>query len=156
MARHLFDEVSYDSTNWLQYGIFGFLRLFGSMRAIAIGKNVKLLPNHILNARCDCPHCNGRSINDFLKMDNDNDKLQLLIKHNAFIEVETAKALYTHSQTPDMLRDFLLTHCRSNKTKLILEIHECLSGIDLMKRNLGDFAFAKGFAEYIFKRFTAR
>ena len=154
LARHLFDEVSYDSSNWLQFGIYGNLRLFGSMVGIATGKKIKVMPERILNTQCGCPHCNGRSIKDFRKMANDNDKLQLLIRHNAFIEVETVKALCAHSETPDMLRDFLLTHSR--RKKLILEMHECLSGIDYLKKNLGDYAFAKGFAEFIFKRFKAR
>jgi hypothetical protein len=151
MARHLFDEVSYDSTNWLQFGIFGNLRLFGSMAGIAIGKKIKFLPEQILKIKCGCPHCNGLSVNDYRKMANNDDKRQLSMKHNAFIEVETTKALYTHSETPDMLRDFLLSHSR--RRKLIMEMHECLSGIDSMKGNLGDYVFAKGFAEYMFKRF---
>ncbi len=154
MARHFFDEVSYDSTNWLQFGIYGCLRLFGSMEGVTTGKILKFLPEDILRTQCGCPHCNSRSINDIRKMANDNTKLQLLIKHNAFIEVETAKALYTHSETPDMLRVFLLRH--SNRTKLIMEMFEFLSGIDSIKSKLSDFAFAKDFSEFTFKRFTAR
>ena len=74
--------------------------------------------------------------------------------HNYVTEVETAKALYDHSQTPEMLRDFLLS--KSHRTKLIGEIYECLSAVVSMKEQFSDFRFVKGFAEYIFSTFKAR
>jgi hypothetical protein len=155
MARHLFDEVSYDSTNWLTYGKNGAIRLFGSMRGLATGEIIEI-PECILNAQCGCPHCNGRSIKDYRKMEYGSDKVQLLTKHNAFIEVETAKALYAHSETPDMLRDFLLKHCGSHRTKIIMEIHKCLKLIGPTKRSLGNYDLARGTAELMFQQFHTR
>jgi hypothetical protein len=153
MAHHIFEEVSYDSHNWLYFAMKGTVRFFGSMGTARPLKQVET-PEHILSLTCDCPHCQGRSISDLRELPHGRPKQHLLAQHNFFIEVETAKALYAHSETPDMLKDFLLS--KSNRTKLIFEMHECMSAIYEMKGYLGDYQFARGLAEYVFERFKAR
>ncbi|MEI7636108.1 MAG: hypothetical protein WCJ37_02300 [Syntrophus sp. (in: bacteria)] len=153
MARHLFEEVSYDSHNWLYFALKGTVRFFGSMGTARPLKQVTT-PEHILSLRCDCPHCQGRSLNDLRELPHGRPKQHLLAQHNYFIEVETAKAMNDHSKTPEMLRDFLLSH--SHRKKLILEMHECMSAVYEMKGYLSDYQFVKGLTEYIFTRFKAR
>jgi hypothetical protein len=153
LARHIFDEVSYDSHNWLFFSLKESYRIYGSMGAARATKKVEV-PSYILALTCDCPHCQGRSLYDIREIEHGQEKQHLLAKHNFFIEVETAKALYAHSETPDMLKDFLLS--KSNRTKLIFEMHECMSAIYEMKGYLGDYQFARGLAEYVFERFKAR
>jgi hypothetical protein len=153
MARHIFDEVSYDSHNWLYFALKGTFRFFGSMGTARAVKKVEV-PKHILSLTCDCLHCQGRSLNDIREMPHGQDKQHLLAKHNYYIETKTARAYYDHSETPAMLRDFLLAH--SHRKKLILEMHEALSGIYEMKDFLSDEKFVRGLAEYVFNRFKAR
>jgi queuine/archaeosine tRNA-ribosyltransferase len=151
-ARHLFDEVSYDSHNWLYLSLKIWFRFFGSMGVVRPIKNIKI-PADILSLRCDCPHCQGRSIADIREMEHGQIKNNLLAQHNFYIETETATAYFNHSETPEMLRDFLLS--KSGRVKLILEMHKALSAIYQMKNYLNDMKFVNGLAEYIFNKFTA-
>ncbi|HPL67579.1 MAG TPA: hypothetical protein PLG94_13685 [Smithellaceae bacterium] len=153
MARHIFEEVSYDSSNWLYFALKGTFRFFGSMGTARAIKQVDI-PKHVLSLTCDCLHCQGRSLNDIREMEHGREKQRLLALHNYYIETKSAKALYEHSETPAMLRDFLLA--KSHREKLINEMYEALSGIYEMRAFLGDDKFTKGLAEYIFNRFKAR
>lgn len=153
MARHLFEEVSYDSHNWLYFAMKETFRFYGSMGTARAVEKVAV-PNHILSLTCDCPHCQGRSLKDIREIEHGRPKQNLLALHNYYIEVETAQALYDQSETPDMLRDFLLS--KSHRTKLILEMHEALTAVFEMKDYLSDYQFTQGLAEYIFQRFKAR
>jgi len=153
MARHFFDLVSYDSANWLTFGLKETIRLFGSMGTVRAVEKIPV-PSKLLPIRCNCPHCQERSIADIRAIPHGQYKQHLISKHNYFIEVETAKALYKHSETPAMLRDFLLS--KSTRTKLILEMYDCLLAVHNMKDYFNDFKFAQGFAEFIFHQFKAR
>ena len=93
-------------------------------------------------------------MNDIREMSYGQEKQHLLAKHNYYSETKTAQAYYDHSETPAMLRDFLLAH--SHRKKLILEMHEALSGIYEMRDFLSDDKFVKGLVEFIFHRFKAR
>ena len=86
-------------------------------------------------------------------MEHGQVKNNLLAQHNYYIETETAKAYFHHSETPEMLRDFLLS--KSRRVKLILEIHKALSAIFEMRNYLNDMKFVNGLAEYVFNQFTA-
>ena len=151
-ARHFFDEISYDSANWLNFSLVGTFRFFGSMTTVRPMPGLDISPN-ILSRRCDCLHCKGRSIGDIREIEWEERQV-LLALHNYVAEVETAKALYDHSETPRMLRDFLLS--KSQRIKLIKEIYECLSAVVSMKDHFADFNFVKGFADFIFSNFKAR
>jgi hypothetical protein len=153
VARHLFEEVSYDSHNWLYFSLVGTFRLFGSMGTVRPMKQIELSKN-ILSLTCDCPHCKDRSLFDIREMEYGQDKQHLLAQHNFYIETETANAYFNHSKTPAMLTDFILS--KSHRFELIQEMHEALSAIYEMKDYLNDMKFVNGLAEYIFHRFKAR
>lgn len=150
MARNIFDEVSYDSHNWLVYSSKDNLRLYGSMKSVRAVKQIDL-PQNILSLKCDCLHCRGRSIEDIREMEHGPEKFSILAQHNYYIETQTAKAYFLHSETPAMLRDFLLS--MSQRTKLIKEIYEALSAVDKMKEKLSDYNFTRKLANYIFSQF---
>jgi hypothetical protein len=76
-ARHLFEEVSYDSHNWLFMANRDMFRFFGSMGDTQIIQEADL-PNDILSSTCDCPHCKGRSLFDIREMPHGPEKHQLL------------------------------------------------------------------------------
>jgi hypothetical protein len=152
-ARHLFEEVSYDSHNWLFFSLIGSLRLYGSMDAVQLVQN-NSTPENVLSMRCDCPHCKGRSLYDIRAMDYGEEKQHLLAQHNYYIETETANAYFNHSETPAMLKDFLLS--KSHRKELIQEIYQALSVIYEMKNNLNDMNFVNGLADYIFNTFKKR
>jgi hypothetical protein len=151
-ARHLFEEVSYDSHNWLYLSLKVWLRFFGSMGTVRPMKHI-IIAAHVLSLRCDCPHCQGRSIEDIREMEHGQVKNNLLAQHNYYIETETAQAYFNHSETPELLRDFLLS--KSGRVKLILEMHKALSAIFEMRNYLDDMKFVNGLAEYVFNQFTA-
>jgi predicted metal-binding protein len=152
-ARHFFEEVSYDSHNWLFSSLKGLFRAFGSMKTVQLVEK-KYTQEKILSMICDCPHCKGRSLSDIRSMEYGQEKQHLLAQHNYYSETETAKAYFNHSETPEMLRDFLLS--KSNRKKLILEMYEALSVIYEIKDYLNDMQVVNGLAEYIFHRFKAR
>lgn len=149
-ARHLFEEVSYDSRNWLFMANRDMFRFFGSMGATQIIQKVDM-PNDILSLTCACHHCNGRSLFDIREMPHSPEKHQFLAKHNYLVETETAKAYFDHSETPTMLRNFLLSV--SHRKNLILEMYEALSAVYEMKYYLNDKKVARGIAEHIFNHF---
>jgi len=153
VARHLFEEVSYDSHNWLYFSLVGTFRLFGSMGTVRPMKQIELSKN-ILSLTCDCPHCKDRSLFDIRAMEYGQNKQHLLAQHNFYIETETAKAYFNQSETPGMLRDFLLS--KSHRKMLIQEMYEALSAIYEMKDYLIDMQVVNGLAEYTFSRFKAR
>ena len=152
-ARHLFDEVSYDSHNWLFMANRDMFRFFGSMGDTQIIQEA-VLPNDILSSTCNCPHCKGRSLFDIREMPHGPEKHQFLAKHNYYIETETANAYFNHSETPAMLKDFLLS--KSNRTELIKEIYQALSAIYEMRSNIDNMKFVNGLADFIFNTFTKR
>ena len=152
-ARHLFEEVSYDSHNWLFFALKGSFRFYGNMDAIQLVPH-KEVQMDILSMRCDCPHCKGRSLYDIRQMDPGKEKQHLLAQHNYFIETETANAYFNHSETPAMLKDYLLS--KSHRTELIQEMYKALSAIYEMKDFLNDKNLVNGLAECIFHRFKKR
>ncbi len=152
LAKNLFDEISYDSANWTTFGMYQYFRVFGSMRAIRL-KSDKPINNYLKHIRCNCQHCKGRTLGDIHDMPEGTPKHHLLAQHNYLVETQTAQAMFDHSVTPGMLRDFLLAH--SNRTKLITEIHQCLSSIYNMMDKFNDSKFIRGFCEYIYHTFKA-
>jgi len=153
VARHLFEEVSYDSHNWLYFSLVGTFRLFGSMGAVQLVEKNDT-QEKILSMICDCPHCQGRSLSNIRAMEYGQEKQHLIAQHNYYSETETAKAYFNHSETPAMLRDFLLS--KSHRVKLIQEMHEALTPIYEMSTYLNDMKYVNGLAEYTFHRFKAR
>lgn len=149
-ARHLFDEVSYDSHNWLFFANKSCFRLFGSMDAVQVVQG-KPIRQGLKTTRCDCHHCNGRTIADIAAMNYDNRKHNLLAQHNYFIEIETAKEYFKHSVTPEALRDFLLS--KSHRKDLIYKIHAALSLIYQMKELLNNKDIVNGIADQIYHYF---
>jgi hypothetical protein len=152
-ARHLFDEVSYDSHNWLFYSLKGSFRFYGSMDAVQLVQH-NATPENVLSMRCDCPHCKGRSLYDIRAMDYVEEKQHLLAQHNYYIETETANAYFNHSETPTMLKDFLLL--KSHRTGLIQDIYQALSASYEMKNYLDNMKFVNGLADFIFNAFKKR
>ena len=152
LAKNLFDEITYDSANWTTFGRYQYFRVFGSMRAIRL-KSDKPINNYLKNIQCNCQHCKGRTLGDIHDMPEGTPKHHLLAQHNYLVETQTAQAMFDHSVTPGMLRDFLLAH--SNRTKLIMEIHQCLAAIYNMMDKVNDPKFIRGFCEYIYHTFKA-
>lgn len=150
-ARHLFEEVSYDSHNWLFFANKMCFRFFGSMGAIQLVQH-NAISKDILSMRCDCPHCGGRTVADIAAITPDKQKHYLLAQHNYYIEIETAKAFFNHSVTPDALRDFLLS--KSDRVKLINKIHAAVSLIYQMKESLNNKDVVNGIANHIFHYFN--
>lgn len=151
-ARHLFEEVSYDSANWLTFSLLQDFRFFGGMHVVRLKSNLPL-KGHLKSIHCNCQHCKGRSLEDIHQMPEGTEKQQLLAQHNFLIETQTAKALYDHCETPSMLRDFLLKH--SYRRKLIMEIYQCTSTIYDQIDELKDPKIIRGFCEYIYGHFGA-
>lgn len=151
-AYHLFEEVSYDSANWLTFSLLQDFRFFGGLNVVRLKSDLPL-KEHLKRFRCNCQHCDGRSLEDIHQMPEGPEKQHLLAQHNFLIETQTAKALYNHCQNPVMLRDFLLTY--SHRRKLILEIYECMSSIFSMMDELQEPKLIRGFCEYIYNHFKA-
>jgi queuine/archaeosine tRNA-ribosyltransferase len=153
MARHFFDEVSYDSHNWLNFALKGTFRFYGSMGTARVVEKVDI-PNHLQTYTCDCLHCQGRSLTDLKEMIYDREKQNLLACHNYYIETRTAEALFEHSETTATLRDFLLAN--STRFKLINEILEALYIVQVMKDKIDKAILIKRLANYIFTHFKAK
>lgn len=151
-ARHLFEEVSYDSANWLTFSLLQDFRFFGDLHVVRLKTDLPL-QDHLKDFRCNCQHCKGRSLEDIHQMPEGTEKHHLLAQHNFLIETQTAKALYNHCETPSMLRDFLLTY--SHRRKLSIDIYECTASIYNMIDELKDPKFIRGFCEYIYDHFGA-
>jgi hypothetical protein len=145
-ARHFFDEVSYDSTNWLKYAINHDYRLFGSMRGVNTGEN-QTEKDLEFNKTCYCPHCRGRSIDDIRAMTNNSEKIKLLKMHNYYIEVLTADAMADNIDTPNDLLRFLLNN-QANENS-VRKIFDCLNSIHIMKNKFDSLDVVVQFAKLI-------
>jgi len=152
-ARHLFDEVSYDSANWLAFSLLQDFRFWGSLHVVRLKSDLPL-KDHLKGFRCNCQHCRGRSLEEIHQMPEGNVKQHLLAQHNFLAETQTAKALFDHCRTPQMLRDFLMIYF--HRKRLIDEIYQCTAAICNEIDQLMNHRTIRGFCEFIFDHFKAR
>lgn len=133
VARNYFDFVSVDATSW---------RMFAE-------KQIYLKPFSLIGRRlhdkailgkddsidCICPFCRGMSFGKIKNMPN-ADKTRLLMSHNYFVLQQAAEEFYKNSETPAMLKNFLLE--KTGRKKDIDLVYRCITTIEAVKNILSD------------------
>jgi hypothetical protein len=127
-ARHLFEWVSLDATTWRLAATHNAYMNPLDLSKINIRTHSSVVEN--LTMMCQCPFCSNTSF-QLIKDLPYTDRATLLRSHNFYVTKEQAQALHANAIDPVTFETFLNT--RTQKTKLIRDILDCISLIDMFK-----------------------
>ena len=128
-ARHIFEWVSLDSTTWRKMAQNSVYLNPLDLSTMPVNESSKTRDYQIL---CQCPFCFGRTF-QFIRDLPYTDRVALLRSHNFYATKNVAEAL--HANATDLLTYEAFLKTRTKKTKLIRDLVESLSVIDISKNN---------------------
>ncbi len=146
-ARHFFEEVSYDSTNWIQNSMYNKFRLYGSLKTVGV-ENGNVKQDQYNDYQCRCPHCDGRSIRDIRDMEY-TPRTSILSSHNQWIEQATAKEIMNHVDSAKDLCDYLSKY-EVEKSEII-KLCDLVQRVLSMRKQYHNFEFVKSYSNIICK-----
>ena len=135
VARHYFDFVSVDATSWRKFAEKQFYLNPFSLIGRRLHDNAILGKNDKID--CLCPFCSGLNFGKIKNMPNP-DKTRFLMSHNFWVLQQASDEFYRHSETPLMLKDFLLSKAGRKKGKDIALVYRCITTIDAAMNILSD------------------
>jgi tRNA-guanine family transglycosylase len=126
MARHFFDWVSFDSTNWnAKHGHY-FNPHDLSPERIA----PKMVIDETIRMDCDCPWCKGKTFT-YIKDLPQTEQTAFMRCHNHWVIEKAVRESYGNAETVSQLRAFLTRRCRDQNQ--VEELYRCLVVADAFK-----------------------